>query len=752
MSQAVFMIKNNCTISRILFAVFFIGTFCLADRAQASYSISTFGSPGTDPGQFDRPIAIAVDSSKNIFVADSMNGRIQKFDSNGNFLLEWGSYGDGDSQFGSNSADSEYFPTSIGNPYGIAIDSTDHIYVIDTAHRSVKKFDDSGNFVLSWGDLSSQSNTHFSPPYGIAIDPSDNVYIANYVDDRIQKYDSNGNILLSWGHYGTGDDEFLNPYGIVSDSLGNIYVTDGYNGSLKSRVLKFDSNGNYLSAFGSYGTGGGQFIGLYSAPFGITTDSSNNIYIADIVNNRIVEFNLSENFVRNFGPNIYAYGAMARDSDDNLYVTDPFSDVVIKFTKTPVAVSNDGAQDVYSTFTLNGSIDDIGGANATERGFVYGTDSSYGATTTPETGEFGVGGFTADISGLLANTTYHFRAYAIGPEGLAYSPEETFFTSLIPTLSASSAYSITQTSATIDGSIDNTGAADSTEHGFVYGTDSSYGATTTPETGDFGSGTSFTVSLTGLTPDTTYYFRAYAINPEGIAYSGEGTFISSTTVPTIIAFPVSSATQTSATLNGSIENTGGVNPTIRGFEYGNTGSYGTIASTTGNYPTGLFSIGVNSLTCGTSYYFRAFAVNSTGAASSTGLTFNTSTCSTNTANPAPTAVYSGSSGGHVNLSTLVSLGLALQPVLSCPSGFSCTPAIFSRNLSIGDIGDDVKSLQQYLNSHGYVLSAAGSGSPGKETAFFGSLTKKTLVRFQREHSIPATGYFGPITRRYINPK
>jgi hypothetical protein len=80
--------------------------------------------------------------------------------------------------------------------------------------------------------------------------------------------------------------------------------------------------------------------------------------------------------------------------------------------------------------TLNGNIDDVGVASSTVRGFVYGTDNSYGATTT-ENGSFGTGSFTADLSSLSCNTTYHFAAYANNGY-LGYGNDETFTTSACP--------------------------------------------------------------------------------------------------------------------------------------------------------------------------------------------------------------------------------------------------------------------------------------------------------------------------------
>ena len=81
-----------------------------------------------------------------------------------------------------------------------------------------------------------------------------------------------------------------------------------------------------------------------------------------------------------------------------------------------------------------------------------------------------------------------------------------------------------------------------------------------------------------------------------------------------------------------------------------------------------------------------------------------------------------------------------------------TPSLikFARDLQLGTIGDDVKSLQQYLNSHGFVVTTAGPGSVGNETTKFGALTKQALIKYQQANNLPAFGFFGPLTRTFLN--
>lgn len=80
------------------------------------------------------------------------------------------------------------------------------------------------------------------------------------------------------------------------------------------------------------------------------------------------------------------------------------------------------------------------------------------------------------------------------------------------------------------------------------------------------------------------------------------------------------------------------------------------------------------------------------------------------------------------------------------------PYRFSRNLKKGMIGTDVLELQKFLNSEGFIIALDGQGSKGKETNYFGQLTMEQVIQWQEEHNIPATGYFGEISRAEANKR
>ena len=281
--------------------------------------IVKWGSEGSGNGQFDRPSGIAVDSNGNVYVADRYNGRIQKFTSSGQFITKWGSRGSGDGQF--------------GDPFGIVVDSSGNVYVADglNNHR-IQKFTSSGQFITKWGSYGG-GDGQFYFPSAIAIDSSSNFYITDRNNHRIQKFTSSGQFITKWGSQGSGDGQFYYPEGVAVDSSGNVYVTDGNN----HRIQKFTSSGEFITKWGSYGGGDGQF----ETPFGIAVDGSGNVYVADQRNNRIQKFTPSGEFITKWGSGgsgdgqFYFPSGIAIDSSSNVYVADGFNNNRIqKFTSS----------------------------------------------------------------------------------------------------------------------------------------------------------------------------------------------------------------------------------------------------------------------------------------------------------------------------------------------------------------------------------------------------------------------------------
>ncbi len=250
--------------------------------------------------------------------------------------------------------------------------------------------------------------------------------------------------------------------------------------------------------------------------------------------------------------------------------------------------------------------------------------------------------YTVQAGDALALGTYYWRTRAIDPSGSnaygAWSSTRSFIVIAKPTVLTNDIVdSITKTTATLNGSIVTTGGANATQHGFAWGTDSALATAATTTGGGFTGTGAFTSSsardLSGLSCNTTYYFRAYATNPGGTGLGSIQFFSTLPCAPTVTTQSASSVLETSATLNGNITATGGSNATVRGFAWGTNSSLsgGDTATTTdnGTWEVGAFTANLATLTCGTTYYSRAYATNPTGTGyGAISASFTTTSCST----------------------------------------------------------------------------------------------------------------------------
>lgn len=264
--------------------------------SQGNY-VSQFGTEGTGDGEFGYSYGITTDLNGNIYVADTSNNRIQKFDNNGVFITKWGANG-GDGSTGTSNGE-------FDSPRGIATDSSGNIFVADTGNGRVQKFDSEGDYLAQFA-CATQS---------VALDSSGNIFVADTGSGRVQKFDSTGTFVLQFGTHGSGDGEFYGLIDIAIDSDGSIFTVEEEG----SRVQKFDSTGNYISQFGTSGSGDGQF----DTARGIALDASNNIYIADTYNDRIQKFSNSGVYIfkveGTLNNAILSYGLTAKN--EGVYVS-----------------------------------------------------------------------------------------------------------------------------------------------------------------------------------------------------------------------------------------------------------------------------------------------------------------------------------------------------------------------------------------------------------------------------------------------
>jgi DNA-binding beta-propeller fold protein YncE len=97
--------------------------------------------------------------------------------------------------------------------------------VTDSFNDRVEKFNNDGAYLTQWGTFGS-GNGQFNYPHGIDVDPSGNVYVVDTDNDRVQKFSDTGAFLVAWGSTGTGDGQFQSPYGVAATTGGIVFVTD----------------------------------------------------------------------------------------------------------------------------------------------------------------------------------------------------------------------------------------------------------------------------------------------------------------------------------------------------------------------------------------------------------------------------------------------------------------------------------------------------------------------------------------------
>jgi DNA-binding beta-propeller fold protein YncE len=198
----------------------------LARAGLLKLAVTAFeGGYGNGKGQSKNPRGIASDSAGNIFVADTGNGRIEKFSPDGNLLSTMGNKGSG---------------RDLAAPTGIAVDRSGNIYIANDGTHRVLKVKPDGALIAEWKG----PDPGFYGPRRIAVGPDDSVYVVDQGHARIVKFGPDGEVLTTWGGGGSGDGQFKDPASVAVDPDNNkVYVADPIN----SRIQVFDSDGKFLT-------------------------------------------------------------------------------------------------------------------------------------------------------------------------------------------------------------------------------------------------------------------------------------------------------------------------------------------------------------------------------------------------------------------------------------------------------------------------------------------------------------------------
>ena len=303
------------------------------------------------------------------------------------------------------------------------------------------------------------------------------------------------------------------------------------------------------------------------------------------------------------------------------------NDVAFTTSVTLPFVNTSEPADITQTTALcGGEVTEEGGATVTERGVCWSTSLNPTTADSHQAIGSGLGSFSCTLNGLAPGTTYHVRAYATNSAGTAYGKDKQFTTpAYAPTVTTSQVTNITQTTATGGGKVTSDGGATVTERGICWSTTQNPTISNSHQASGSGTG-SFTCTLDGLAPATTYHVRAYATNSAGTNYGNDVTFRTAQDIssPTVTTGEVTNITQTTAQCGGNVTSDGGAAVTERGICWSTSHNPTTNGShATNGTGTGAFIVQMTGLTTNTTYYVRAYAINSAGIAYGEEVNFTT---------------------------------------------------------------------------------------------------------------------------------
>lgn len=257
----------------------------------------SWGTSGSNPGQFNQPHGIAIGDSGYIYATDGVASRIQVFKPDGTLVFYWGGRGTG--------------PGTFNGTWSVAVAPDKSVYVLDANSSRIHKFTPRGDFILWW--------TVSALVSGLAAGSGGNVFVPDTPNQRVLEFSPSGQLINSWGHHGNEPGGFSGSLAVATDGRGNVYVGDDHrihkftedgvfvfawdapnswalaampNGQVYAAcglvgvARKYSATGTLLSQWGGLGGGPGQF----RRAAGIAVDSLGAIYVVDEDADRISKF------------------------------------------------------------------------------------------------------------------------------------------------------------------------------------------------------------------------------------------------------------------------------------------------------------------------------------------------------------------------------------------------------------------------------------------------------------------------------
>ena len=613
------------------------------------------------------------------------------------------------------SYESQILSPGTSEPLAIAADAADHVWVsYSTPHEGIAEYAAFPS-LAQIGDLNGEGYLEGRPPGFLAIDSiNGSIYSSDPLFGRVDEFTSTGELTPPQWEFGSFGVQGLSVDNSGDESNGTVYVVNGSGNDQDSSVKAFnpgevpaafaahepyidgneidirevstgqeplesvtaaavDSSGNLYLADPLFDSGSGalaefshtgEFLRLITFAevpgglgerglSGLTIDPSNgNILVVDSAQDVVDELSTAGKYLGQLTgtptgengkevPFGKLTGAIAVNSAGVLYIGDAEHATVDIFAPTvavPRVTYNPESDATPTSGTLNATVDPQEGGNVTACHFEYGTDTSFGLGSRPcldETdAEIGTASHPittetevhTSLSGLSTDTTYYYRLVAGNSNASRPGLIRSFTPRAVQNLQTDSATNVEATSATLNGSF--FGEGENIEYFFQYGSDSTYGNTTseTRETGPLVGAQELTgIPINGLQLGATYHYRIVARDGHGTTFGPDRT-VTTLTRPSIDGLSTSNLTSTAATLHATINPNGG--DTKYHFEYGTTAAYGNNAPEPAQEIADELSsdhavqIAVGGLQPNVTYHFRVVAESKFGSTESEDQTFS----------------------------------------------------------------------------------------------------------------------------------